>query len=382
MEILRTLPLPKIARLLLCLGAAAALTAPITAQETQQKPQINGFAAWSYGRTDGNEYLLGTEDGEYDHLDFALTIFAQPSERLTVHGQVFWQLEGEERETELDFAFAEWRFSRAARFRIGKVRFPFGIYAEVFDVGTVRPFLFLPQGIYGPAGFVAEGYLGVGLTGEVGGGQGWEIAYDVYAGELQIPFEEPFLRPPEGSAEEEGEETENVGDLLGGRLTVQSPVDGLSFGLSAFSGTEEEVEEGGGDRLSVVGLHLEYLSDKWWWRTEYAWLEDTNNGLKTVSAYGELAYRMSPHWQLAGRYDWSDSELEEADATVAPSLLEHEDRAVALSYWFTGNLVLRLELHQVEGNRFAQPDNLDDAIAAGTLERDTRLIQFGAQFSF
>ena len=56
--------------------------------------------------------------------------------------------------------------------------------------------------------------------------------------------------------------------------------------------------------------------------------------------------------------------------------------AVALSYWFTANLVLRLELHQVEGNRFAQPDDLDAAIAAGTLDRDTRLIQFGGQFSF
>jgi len=50
--------------------------------------------------------------------------------------------------------------------------------------------------------------------------------------------------------------------------------------------------------------------------------------------------------------------------------------------WLRSDLVLRLELHRVGGNRFALPDDLVQALARGDLEPTTDLVQVGVQFSF
>jgi hypothetical protein len=48
-----------------------------------------------------------------------------------------------------DYGFAEWRFSDALRLHAGRMKHPFGIYSEIFDVGTLRPFYTLSQSVYG-----------------------------------------------------------------------------------------------------------------------------------------------------------------------------------------------------------------------------------------
>lgn len=67
------------------------------------------------------------------------------------------------------------------------------------------------------------------------------------------------------------------------------------------------------------------------------------------------------------------------------TLLEHQDLAFAVDYWFTSGFVLKAEYHRVEGNRFAHPEDLADlgsALAGGTIESRTHRFQFGANFSF
>jgi len=68
------------------------------------------------------------------------------------------------------------------KLRAGKVKQPFGISAEVFDVGTRRPFFELPQAVYGPIGLVGESYKGIGFTGSFDVQGGWGLAYDLYGG--------------------------------------------------------------------------------------------------------------------------------------------------------------------------------------------------------
>ena len=62
---------------------------------------------------------------------------------------------------ELDYAFGEYKFTDALKLRAGQVKQPFGLFTELMDVGTVRPFLYLPQSLYGPTAAVAiaSGYL-------------------------------------------------------------------------------------------------------------------------------------------------------------------------------------------------------------------------------
>ena len=79
-----------------------------------------------------------------------------------VAGQIFVNAEGE---FSLDWGFAEYRIHDLLRLRAGKMKNPFGIFMEVKDVGTLRPFFSLPYSIYGAGNMASEAYLGAGLTG-------------------------------------------------------------------------------------------------------------------------------------------------------------------------------------------------------------------------
>ncbi len=386
----------------LCLALMAAL--PTVAQDSDDRVKLHGFGGWAAGDTDGNEYLAGAEDREYDSITFALAANAEVGENLAISAQIFSESEDEEITTELEYAFAEWTFTDQLKLRGGLVKQPFGIYTEVFDVGTIRPFFDLPQGIYGPAEITAEAYQGLGVTGFKQLESGWGFQYDAYGGEIGLDSteaansllfeaEDPLFGQ---DADEEPEQEEKIKDVLGGRLQFHSPGGNWTFGVSAYFGEPEDDddddddsdedddhddddEEMEGEEASttheVIGVHLQYLTSDWSVRLEYAHRNGGDDRVETDAAYLEVARYFGQKWQVAGRYDWAEVESDEGEDLPA-TLGEHEDRALSLNYWFSPNLVFKLSYHLVEGNLYATADDLDE------LEDETRLIQLGVQFSF
>jgi predicted porin len=359
--------------LLCCLTAVAAV-----AQESTQLPVVlHGFGEWAYVRTDGNEYLDGNEDGDYDTLGLGLNVSTAIGDRLTVMGQLAMR-SGEEDHpaAELDYAFAQWRFSDTLQIRGGRSKHPFGIYTEIFDVGTLRPFFHLPQSIYGPSEIAAQAYNGIGLLGSRQTGGSTSIDYDLYAGEITF---DPSQRIETAS------EAEQFRDVIGGRIRFHTPIDGLSIGASAYRGlTEneegEEGEEGeeledhveGGDRSTDgIGLHAEYAMLPLTLRAEVGRHKEEAEAV-TTAYYLEAAYRLGQHLELAGRWDAFDAEHEEAGAPD----VEHRDLGLGLNYWFNPNLVVKMSVHRVKGFGVATPagDDADDD--------DTTAFVFGTQFSF
>ena len=125
------------------------------------------------------------------------------------------------------------------------------------------------------------------------------------------------------------------------------------------------------------------MSDRWWIRSEYA--HETEAGQKgSTGWYLEPAYFLTRHWQAALQYDRSWTTLVASNAAAAPSLLSHEELAVGLNYYITTGFVLKLSSHWVTGNRFAHPpdDDLAAIVDANGLQRNTRLLQIGTDFSF
>jgi hypothetical protein len=184
-----------------------------------------------------------------------------------------------------------------------------------------------------------------------------------------------------------------VRDLLGMRLNVLTPVDGLLFGVSAYGGDQEVETTGSSPAVTtdpstdLLGAHVELIGDKLWLRAELA----TNDfgGIDSDGYYVEAAYKLTRHWQVAARLDWWDASLGGIDPSLLPpffdEILHHEDVAVGLNYWFSPDFVLRLDYHQVSGNRFAfpgDPERILQAVTSGQFEEDTSLVLFGAQFSF
>jgi hypothetical protein len=361
----------------LIVSLAMASATSLHAQEAERDVEVHGFGDWAFGRTDGNIYLSGARPARYDDASLALNVNATVSDRLRIVGQAAWEDGPDGTDVDLDYSFAEWRFSDRLHMRAGKVKQPFGISAEVFDVGTLRPFAALPQAVYGPAGLVGETYKGVGLTGNVGLKGGWSLDYDVYGGGQGL--EE--LLPPEnvarGEAVEETIEHENTRDMLGGRLVFETPITGLRIGASAYTG----IEVGAGRRTGVGG-QVEYLAKGWSIRSEYAH-ESVTDDLRANGFYVEAARRLG-RWQVAGQYGRFTSEVLGVPPPSARSLLDHEEIAAGLNYWWDPRFVFKLSYHHVDGNRFAgpEPEFLAADAASGRLETKTNLVLFAAQFSF
>ena len=348
--------------------------------------EIHGYGGWTYSRSDSddNRYLTSSQDGESDYVNLAVALSSRASDRARINAQVWWEARSDEEvRATIDFAFGEWRVSDALRLRMGQVKHPYGIYTEVFDVGTIRPFFWLPQSVYGPSGAVAESYRGVGITGSVFAPGSWRFEYDLYGGEmgLETPnFAAVFAAATETSGDEESEELEEVGlrDLIGGRLTATVPGWDVRLGLSAYVGREEE---GPGEQHSALGAHVEYLSDVWSLRSEYVFLRESPT-VDATAAYLELARRLGSSWQIAGRADHSDTRLDGIDTGEAAALLDHLDITAGLNYWFDSDFVVKLSASRVDGNRFSRPEDLSAAIEGGGLNRLTRLVSLGVQFAF
>ena len=50
----------------------------------------------------------------------------------------------------LDWAVADYNFRQEFGIRVGRVKYPKGLYGEALDLDVIRPFVFLPMSVYNP----------------------------------------------------------------------------------------------------------------------------------------------------------------------------------------------------------------------------------------
>ncbi|MCG8604827.1 hypothetical protein MJD09_07505 [bacterium] len=363
--------------------------------QSLDRVRINGYGTWGYGNTNGHRYQLGTEVGEFDHVSFTLALTVNPYDEMNVVAQVNWEEDRGGLQSQLEYAFGEWALADQLKLRFGRVKQPFGIYAEVFNVGTIRPFLMLPQAIYGAQGFTAKSYNGIGLTGSFFTSGGWGLQYDLYGGLIKNKYAVPgtLLLNPVVALESQVELEFRITDTIGGRVILDMPWGDFKLGLSGYSGTQVDfavVETLGIAELSfdVYGALMEYVDNHWWIRGEYANFKQ-GDLLRSDGGYLETAYKLDANWQLAVRYDWWNGEIPIFATLPTPAyisqILDHQDLAVGLNYWLRSNFVFKLSFHLVEGNRFAYPDDplvIQSILTGSDLEKNTTLLQFGVQYSF
>lgn len=368
------------------------LAGAASAVDLGDKVVLHGFGGWAYAKTNGNAYILGDEDGDYDNADLTLNVTATPWENLTLVGQVQFREDDQGDATaELEYSFAEWAFSDSLKLRVGRVPHPFALYAEFFNVGTLRPFFLLPQSIYGPQAVIAEFYNGVGITGQHHSPGQFGIQYDLYVGQLKGEFRVPSLLAADPSQQLNGfvDAKFDTRDMIGAKLDLLTPVDGLKFGISAYNGEQVlSAVQGGGvpTDIDTWGLHAEYLSERWTVRSEFAH-QEREDAFETNGGYAEAGLRFHEHWEVAARYeDWDfDLLLPIPFPPVVSQTERHEEFALGLNHWFNANFVLKLSYHDITGNRFAFPDDpaeIEQALLFGILDDSTELVVVGAHFSF
>jgi len=354
--------------------------------------QIHGFGGWYYGRSDV-QFNGATDGGNAETAQFALNLSARPFDRVSVVSQVLLRSAGDNSsDVDLDYAFVDYDLTSRTKVRLGRVKHPFGLYGEIFEVGTARPFQILPQGLYGADGFTAKAYNGAGVTGNVSGASKWALQWDVYAGEIDGDFEDsgmfvatPGTPPPAKTAL--GFKDKNV---FGLRLNLTPPVDGLLFGVSAYQGDEETSNTDTEQKRTYVAS-AELARGPLVVRGEYGYFEVGDN-YDADTAYVEASYRITEHWQVAARWDEFHLHLTIFDVfpNLPPYLLArrntpHEELAFGVNYWVSRNVVVRASYSRVEGARFLFPtsDELAAHMSSGVpLKDETNVFIVGTQFSF
>jgi hypothetical protein len=258
------------------------------------------------------------------------------------------------------------------------VKHPFGIFAEVPLVGTLRPFFTLPAGPYSSTELTGAGVRGISLSGTFG-----SVDYDFYGGAITLPVSSIVDRIANpGSAKPGGRLVtmqEEIKYVAGGRVIVNTPVDGLDVRFSAYA-MPVKIEN---DRRVVLGPSLQYLGETFSARAEYFFLyEDgltVGDRQRTHAAYAEAAWFVAEKIQVGVRAEILQINL----VGVPPSPLgKHREVAATVNYWLDPGLVLKWSLHFIDGNRLARPLNFDDAIIAGGPDRSTVATIVGSQFSF
>jgi hypothetical protein len=366
------------------------------AQSTTERYSLRGFGGWNLGHTDNqNTYAyVASGDTEYNNYNFALNLAAQPSDKLTVRAQAFWGEDLRGRRIDLDYVFAQWAHSPKLKVRVGKVLSPFGLYTEIYDVGTLRPFYLLPQFYSGVTGLLPKAYLGGGLTGVLPLGDEWELDYDAFGGEVRfqtIPTDVPVgMDPATGMPITATVDVQLIGrPMIGGRLGLGSPSHGFKVGVAAMHADIEQSVNGGprgpypvSEAADLVNAYLQWEHGPLTVRSEL--FEAFADTATLRSTYAEASYKLTRHLQVAGLYERTtlDPDPGSLYASLPDQLKEHESVGLGLNLWATPDVVFKVNGYSVHGNLAARPANPAVDAAMGRLDDSTLVLVVGAQFAF
>jgi len=316
------------------------------------KLSMHGFLSQAYVRSDGFQLLGIPEDGTADYRDMALQFRYAMSPRDTFIVQLSHTRKGRSlvqplrEDIELDWAFYQHGFDHGTYLKVGRIPMPIGIYNEIRDVGTLLPFYSPPFSVYSEDRFAAEQIDGLLVSHRFGPNSPWELGVDVYGGgwsmiEASVGYAQPARA--------------DVRDAFGMQLWLSTPVSGLRFGLGAnrFDVSGGLFRVGESDRWEAEFFSIDGDFDRFLIRAELYHRElplalAGGRGLdaKSDSYYLQLGYRLGS-WAI-----YVQGERSELRASLANLLTFNadlwEDYALALTYAFHANIVLKVEIHDNE----------------------------------
>ncbi len=350
---------------------------------------IRGFGGWAAGHTNNDNIYpdspvpMAAKDLQLDNVYFTLNLLAKPTEKIAIHAQPTWQSSMRGKEVQLDLAYVELTLIQDLRLRAGKIKNPLGLYTDIYKVGTLRPFYLLPNSYYRLA---PESYAGLGVNRIQRLGS-WELELDLLGGQMDFPvtdadivvgFDETTMTYQFASVPVAARGR----DVIGGGVLVRTPLEGLKFGASAYtmrlygSVAGAPVMRLSEERQKAYAVSLEYLTDKVSLRSEALF---TRGYEVDDTAYVEAAYKITPHWQVAGTFEYLRFK---EPASVVETLDKHRAWGAALNYWVNPTIVFKLDYYRVKYNRAARQADAVNKALAGTLPETTDVVIGGIQFAF
>jgi len=325
---------------------------------------IHGYGYQSFFQGKENNYLGSAGDGSwgYNVLDLLFTA------KLDDNTKLWMQVMNTVEVSTLDWAFVDHQFTPALSGRAGQIKFPYGLYNEIFETRFLH-LSNLPPSLYQDAsGMRFENYRGIAVNykHELGAGS---LTWDIYSGEAIVPEEVGITK---------------FGRLVGGRVTLKTPVDGLRLMFSAFSSNETSVATGVSSTQHASALSVDYFANSWDLKAESA-RNRNHAGLESSTWYIQAGYTVGEKWTPFVRYDYiTTDESQKSD----PSYYQ-QTNTVGFDYRLNNNVSFRVEDHIIKGYALpvmsyapAAPGTPATGVAAGTGEENWNLFAASVNFIF
>lgn len=338
--------------------------------------QIGGFISQGYISSDGDNYPFQDNDGTFDFREMAFNASTTFGSHLRVGGQLFAQRLGNygADQVKLDWANADYNFRQEIGVRVGRIKYPKGLYGEALDLDVIRPFVFLPMSVYNPVlrDFSAS-FDGAMVYGTLTlGAKGGSLDYKAFYGDIRMNKDQGvadfFNNANLYSAA--GVQKLGLDHVEGVAFDWNTPVSGLKlhadwsrlndvFGNGQFYAVPVLPISVQLPSLDYYTFGVEYARNNWTFAGEY-FVQDGNSHivaapvLNQTGKYGTNAWyvsaarRLNDKWEVGGYYSFSENRYPAATATKNQKQLG--DWALSVRYDINEHVLVKVEGHYVDGN--------------------------------
>jgi hypothetical protein len=199
--------------------------------------QVHGFVSQGYIYTGGNNWLtMDTNSGSAAYTDMGLNMSSPVTDKLHVGAQVYDRNLGQlgQYHPQLDWAFADYRFTSWFGVRGGKVKTVLGLYNDTQDLDFLHTFALLPQSIY-PTDLrdVTIAHLGADIYGDIRLKNNLgTLSYTAYVGHRSDSIYDGYTLLEQS----QGVDLKSQGGLqYGADLRWKTPLKGLLVGVSRIN---------------------------------------------------------------------------------------------------------------------------------------------------
>jgi hypothetical protein len=421
----------------MAVAALMAVPAPAGAQEASNLT-FRGFVSQGFLKSSANRWLdSDTDEGTFAFTEAALNFTAQPLPKVRVAAQLFardFGTQGNNR-VSLDWGVGEYRAWDQLGFRIGRVKFPVGLYNTLQDADVARPEIFQPSGVYPPERRdLTSAIDGGGIFGTLQLGGAGYLEYEGLYGTLDLDDSyllqratnqlSAALLPPLSAlrfsnlsyvvSKSEG----RAKYAWGGYVEWHPPVSGLRLrggaqgasvdfiattAYSGFAGAapvtlsiqsaahyavpHQFVYSGeysrGGLRLTAEHSRLKNEGKTTLSGTPFPAPPPAETLVYPMSTYGQAAYRINEHFQASGYYSESYADRNDKDGRnlvargQAASGAYVKDLAFTLRVDVNPHWLIKAEFHDFNGTQ-----NLSAVENPKPLEKDWTLFAIKTTFHF
>jgi hypothetical protein len=286
------------------------------AQDDRAPLEVHGFVSQGFILTWRNEYLAqDSTKGSFEFSELGINVTKALTDQLELGVQFFAQDLGPSgnHAPQVDWFYLAYRWRDWLGLRVGRLKMPYGLYNEVFDVDAARLPILLPGSVYPLQGReILFAHNGVELFGFARLRSLGALDYRLFAGTI---FWDPDSLVPINA----GFEADlHVRYVAGGRLLWETPLEGLRVGASGRALRAEPTFYIPGvppvaieNQSYLWAASAEYSVGELVLTAEYArWYADQSSDAPDISpplsnvserAYAMASYRFTP-WFQAGAY--------------------------------------------------------------------------------